>query len=49
MVLEYFRKAKLQLRPKKCEFYKIEVEFLGYTINTTGIKISKKKIKVIQK
>ena len=48
-VLNYFKKAKLRLRLEKCEFYKIEVEFLGFTVNTEGIKISEKKIEVVQK
>ena len=46
-MLECFRKAKLRLRPKKYEFYKEEVNFLGFTINTTRVKISKDKIEVI--
>ena len=40
IVLKYFRKAKLRLRPKKCEFYKEEVKFLGFIVNTTGVKMS---------
>ena len=40
MVLKYFKKAKLRLRPKKCEFYKEEVKFLGFIVNTIGVKIS---------
>ena len=48
IVLEYFKKAKLRLRLEKCEFYKEEVNFLGFIVNTKGVKISKDKIEVIQ-
>ena len=47
-VLEYFKKAKLRLRLEKCEFYKEEVNFLGFIVNTKGVKISKDKIEVVQ-
>jgi transposase InsO family protein len=47
-VLDCFRKAKLRLRPEKCEFHKEEVDFLGFTVNTTGVKMSKDKIEVVQ-
>jgi len=47
MVLDYFKKAKLRLRLEKYKFYKIEVEFLGFIVNTKGIKISKKKTEVV--
>ena len=48
IVLEYFKKAKLRLRLEKCEFYKKEVNFLGFIVNTKGVKINKDKIEVIQ-
>ena len=47
-ILEYFKKAKLRLRLEKCEFYKEEVSFLGFIVNTKGVKISKDKIEVVQ-
>jgi len=47
-VLKCFKKAKLRLRPEKCEFHKEEVKFLGFTVNTTGVKISQEKIKVVK-
>ena len=39
-ILKCFRKAKLRLRLEKCEFYKEEVKFLGFIVNTIGVKIS---------
>ena len=47
-ILRYLQKAGLKLNPKKCEFNKLEVEFLGYIIEIEGIKINSEKIKVIQ-
>ena len=47
-ILEYFKKAKLRLRLEKCEFYKEEVNFLRFIVNTKGVKINKDKIEVVQ-
>ena len=47
-VLQCLQKAGLKLNPKKCEFNKLEVEFLGYIIGVEGIKINPEKIKAIQ-
>jgi hypothetical protein len=43
-VLECLAKADLRLKPKKCEWHKDEVEFLGYVIGRYRVKISDKKI-----
>ena len=47
-VLRCLQQAGLKLNLKKCEFNKLEVEFLGYIIGIKGIKIDPEKIKVIQ-
>ena len=47
-VLRYLQKVGLKLNPKKCEFNKLEVEFLRYIIGIKEIKINPEKIKVIQ-
>ena len=47
-VLQCLQEAELKLNLKKCEFNKLEVEFLGYIIGIEGIKINSEKIKVIQ-
>ena len=47
-ILQCLQQAGLKLNPKKCEFNKLEVEFLGYVIEIEGIKIDPEKIKVIQ-
>jgi len=46
-VLERLSQAGLLLNPEKCEFHKESVEFLGFMVSTTGIRISLEKIKVI--
>ena len=39
-----FIRSVLTLNPKKCEFGLSEVEFVGHTINDTGISFSKEKL-----
>jgi hypothetical protein len=48
LVLQALDLAKLRLKPKKCEFYKEEVEFLGFTVGVHRVKISESKIKVVK-
>jgi hypothetical protein len=37
----------MKIKPKKTEFFKQEVKFLGYIVLREGLKIDKKKIKAI--
>ena len=46
-VLDTLQAKDLKLKPKKCEFYKIEVEFLGYIVTTQGLKMDPKKVEVV--
>ena len=46
-VLRCLQEAGLKLNLKKCEFNKLEVEFLRYIIGIKEIKIDPEKIKVI--
>ncbi len=46
-ILTYLSQARLLLKPEKYEFYKESVEFLGFIVSTTGIRISPEKIKAI--
>ena len=41
--------AGLRLKPKKCEFFKTCVEYLGHIVSKNGIKINPKKIEAIIK
>ena len=45
--LERLRTAKLYGRLHKCEFFQQSVEYLGYTVSSTGIKASEDKIRAI--
>ncbi len=47
-VLTQLDKASLRIKPEKCEFHKEEVEFLGYRVSTSGIKMDPGKIRTIQ-
>ena len=46
-VLQALIDAKIKIKPKKIEFYKTKVKFLRYIILREGLKIDKKKIKVV--
>ena len=46
-VLDMLQAKDLKLKPKKCEFYKTKVEFLGYIVTTQGLKIDPKKVEVV--
>jgi hypothetical protein len=48
LVLQALDLAELRLKPKKCEFHKEEVKFLGFTVSVHGVKMSKSKIKVVK-
>jgi hypothetical protein len=38
-VLQALVDTKIKIKPKKTEFYKSEVKFLGYIISREGLKI----------
>ena len=44
LVLEALRAAKLYCNPKKCQFFLLELEFLGHHISARGIEASSSKI-----
>ena len=47
-VLQRLREANLKIKPRKCEFGKQEVRFLGFTINKDGIKPNEDKVEAIK-
>ena len=47
-VLERLSIVDFKTVPEKCKFYKKEIEFLGFIINTTRIKMDPKKIQSIK-
>src|SRR5204862_7601863 len=46
-VLEQLRKVSLYLKRKKCQFHKMEVEFLGVIIGHGTIRLDPMKVKAI--
>lgn len=47
-VLQRLQDAGLVLQKEKCEFFKNEINYLGYVINKKGLKKSPEKIKAIE-
>jgi len=43
-VLERFRAHKLKMKPKKCDLFKEQVEFLGHIVSAEGIACDPKKV-----
>ncbi|TLY44982.1 MAG: RNA-directed DNA polymerase, partial [Gammaproteobacteria bacterium] len=47
-VFEYLKNANLKIQLDKSEFFKTEVEYLGFVISNEGLKPNTKKIEAIQ-
>jgi len=47
-VLECLEKRDLRLKPKKCEFHREEVDFLGFVVERHGIRMNLEKIKAVK-
>ena len=48
MVLERLREEKLYLKPKKCEFFRRKVSFLGHVVSSNEISMDPKKVQVVK-
>ena len=48
-MFERLKTAGLKLKPKKCQFFKENIEFLGFVISKNGIKPALSKIEAIEK
>ena len=40
--------AGLKLKPKKCEFFKSKIAYLGHTVSSKGIETDPKKLEVVK-
>ena len=49
LVMERPRQAELFVNSQKSEFYKTEVEYLGYVINLEGVKMDPSRVDTITK
>lgn len=47
-VLVTFKRYGLELNYKKCQFFKTEIEYLGYMVSPEGITLSKRQINAIE-
>ena len=47
LIIERLRQAELYANPKKCEFFKTELEYLGFIINMKGLQMDPARIKTI--
>ena len=47
-VFEKLSAAGLRLKPKKCEFFKPKITYLGHIVSKDGIETEKKKVITIQ-
>ena len=46
-VFEKFRKAGMKLKPSKCDFFMLHIEYLGHLISGTGIYPLEQKMQAI--
>ena len=46
-VLERLYRAELYANPKKCEFFKPEIEYLGFIVDKQGVRMDPAHIKTI--
>ena len=47
-VFKRLREANIKLNPKKCNFVKQKVEFLGHVITPKGVEPDPRKIRVVK-
>lgn len=39
--------AGLKLKPKKCTFFRTEIQFLGHIVSRNGVKTDPKKVEAV--
>ena len=47
LVIERLQQAELYANPTKCEFFKTELEYLGFIVNRTGLRMDPARIETI--
>ena len=46
-IFEKFHYTSLKLKPSKCDFFKLHIEYLGHLISSTGMYPLKQKVQAI--
>ena len=47
-IFERLRRSELYVKPSKCQFYRREVEFLGFILTPDGVKMDNTRVEAIQ-
>ena len=47
-VFDKLEKAGLKLKPKKCEFFKTKITYLGHIVSAKGIETDPEKVKAVR-
>ena len=47
IVLQFLRDHKLYAKFSKCEFWLIEVKFLGHVVSTSGVSVDPEKVEIV--
>lgn len=47
LIIERLRQAELYANPKKCDFFKSEIDFLGFIVNKDGLRMDPAQVQTI--
>lgn len=47
-VFSILRDANLKLNPRKCDFLKDKIKYLGFILSSKGVDVYKERVKVIR-
>jgi hypothetical protein len=47
-VFDHFKEHKLKLHFCKCQFFQVQVEYMGHMIYLSGLEVEKKKVEIIR-
>ena len=46
-VLDRIRRARLKLKPQKCELFKTQITYLGHVVSAEGVQTDEKKVRAV--
>ena len=47
LIIEYLQQVELYTNPKKCDFFKLEIDFLGFIINKNSLYMDSTRVQTI--